>query len=208
MNLLLVDDHALIRQGLRIAFQEAGGFAVLSEAATGAGALAALASRRCDAVIMDINLPDINGLDVIRTMRDRGDRTPVLVLSMHSEESLGYRAIRAGADGYLSKDAAPEEIAHALKQIVAGRKYFSVDVMYSFVNGDGRSGKKLHDQLSDREYQVMFGLARGQSVTQIADTLRISPNTVSTYRTRVLEKLGVDSNAALTRYALIHKLID
>lgn len=208
MKILLVDDHALIRQGLRLAFQQTMGFKLTAEASSGIEALNLLATERFQVVVMDINLPDMNGLEVIRQMREQGDQTPVLVLSMHSEESLGLRAIRAGADGYMSKEAAPDEILQTLRRLAAGKKHFSPELMYRLLQKKAHEGAVPHDQLSDREYQVLCGLARGQSISGMAEALGLSPNTVSTYRARIIEKLGVETNADLTRYALLHQLID
>lgn len=208
MKILLVDDHALIRQGLRLAFQQTMGFKLTAEASSGIEALNLLATERFQVVVMDINLPDMNGLEVIRQMREQGDQTPVLVLSMHSEESLGLRAIRAGADGYMSKEAAPVDILQTLRRLAAGKKHFSPELMYRLLQKKAHEGAVPHDQLSDREYQVLCGLARGQSISGMAEALGLSPNTVSTYRARIIEKLGVETNADLTRYALLHQLID
>lgn len=208
MKILLVDDHALIRQGLRLAFQQTMGFKLTAEASSGIEALNLLATERFQVVVMDINLPDMNGLEVIRQMREQGDQTPVLVLSMHSEESLGLRAIRAGADGYMSKEAAPDDILQTLRRLAAGKKHFSPELMYRLLQKKAHEGAVPHDQLSDREYQVLCGLARGQSISGMAEALGLSPNTVSTYRARIIEKLGVETNADLTRYALLHQLID
>lgn len=208
MKVLLVDDHALIRKGLRLAFQETMGFRLSAEASTGSEALRLLLNEHFNAVIVDINLPDMNGLEVIRKLRERGDQTPVLVLSMHSEESLGLRAIRAGADGYMSKGAGPEDILRSLRRLAAGYKHFSPELMYRHLQKKGDAHNAPHDQLSDREYQVLCGLARGQSISSMAEALGLSPNTVSTYRARIMVKLNLESNADLTRYALMHQLIE
>jgi two-component system invasion response regulator UvrY len=209
LNLLVVDDHPYIRQGLRMVFQRERGIQIKHEAASAADAIRLLERERYDVVIMDINLPDQNGLDVIRQVRTSGNRVPVLVLTMHSEESLGVRAIQAGADGFLAKDSPPVQLVEALRQLAAGGKYFDTDLMHSMLlHEPGDVAMERHEKLSDREYQVMCMLAKGMPLTAIATHLQISPNTISTYRARIFDKLGVDSNAALTRYALSLHLID
>jgi two-component system, NarL family, invasion response regulator UvrY len=209
LDILVVDDHPYIRQGLRMILQREPGISVKHEAGNAAEALALLQANSYAVVIMDINLPDQNGLEAIRQLRTGGNRVPVLVLSLHTEESLGMRAIQAGADGYLSKDSPPGELVQALHQLATGAKYFDAGLMHrllAHLPGTGRAAP--HDRLSDREYQVMCLLARGLSLAVIARKLEISPNTISTYRSRILEKLQVGNNAELTRYALTHQLID
>jgi two-component system, NarL family, invasion response regulator UvrY len=209
LNLLVVDDHPYIRQGLRMVFQRERGIVVKHEAANATDAIRLLEMEKYDVVIMDINLPDQNGLEVIRQLRTSGNRVPVLVLSMHSEESLGGRAIQAGADGFLAKDSPPGQLVEALWQLASGGKYFSLGMMHRMLlHAPGDVAVERHEKLSDREYQVMCMLAKGLPLTAIATQLQISPNTISTYRTRIFDKLEVESNAALTRYALTHHLID
>lgn len=210
MNLLIVDDHPLIRDGLRRSLETEVDVRRIDEAGTAAAALSRLQCGDYDVAIMDMNLPDGSGLDVIRTLRERGSRLPMLVLSLHAEESLALRAIQAGADGYLRKDCTAEEVIDVLRRLAMGGKHFSTEVMVKLVRKNDGDEEIVapHDRLSDREYQVMCLLARGMSLVEIAAQLRLSPNTVSTYRSRIFEKLGLDNNAALTRYALMHQLID
>lgn len=210
MNILIVDDHPLTRDGLRRGLEQEVDVRRIDEAGTAAAAMAQLQGSDHDVAIMDVNLPDGNGLDSIRILRKTRPRLPVLVLSLHAEEMLALRAIQAGADGYLNKSCRGEEVIDALRQLNRGGKYFSAGVMAKLVCKIGPSGEMdlPHDKLSDREYQVMCHLARGLPLTAIAAQLHLSPNTISTYRMRIFEKLGIDNNAALTRYAIAQQLVE
>lgn len=210
MNVLIVDDHPLIRDGLKRSLEHEADIRRIDEAGTAAAAVSRLQYGDYDAVILDVNLPDGNGLEIIRSLREINPVLPVLILSLHAEENLALRAIQAGADGYLRKDCTAAEVLAALRQMVRGKKYFSPGVMTKLVRmiGSPRDIDTPHDRLSDREYQVMLHIAHGLPLTAIAALLDLSPNTISTYRTRIFEKLGIDNNAALTRYALERQLID
>ncbi|MDX9996173.1 MAG: response regulator transcription factor [Rhodocyclaceae bacterium] len=210
MNVLIVDDHPLIRDGLKRSLEHEADIRRIDEAGTAAAAVSRLQCGDYDAVILDVNLPDGNGLEIIRSLREINPVLPVLILSLHAEENLALRAIQAGADGYLRKDCTAAEVLAALRQLVRGKKYFSPGVMAKLVRmiGSPRDIDTPHDRLSDREYQVMLHIAHGLPLTAIAALLDLSPNTISTYRTRIFEKLGIDNNAALTRYALERQLID
>lgn len=208
MDLLIVDDHPLVRQGLRQALDQQRGTVVKDEARNASEALALLRARRYDVVVMDINLPDGSGLEVIRELRTFNQSLPVLVLSMHAEDSLALRAIRVGADGYVNKESSPETLLAAIHKVANGAKHFSSELLAQLVaEASGRRVVAAHDRLSDREYQVMCMLANGDAIAAIGAKLKLSPNTISTYRARIFEKLGVDSNAQLARYAIQHQLI-
>lgn len=209
MIALIVDDHPMVREGLRNTLRASQPPLEITPAESAAQALELLRSRVFDVVIMDINLPDGSGLDVLKELRSFNPTLPVLVLSMHIEESLALRALRLGANAYLTKDASPTQLLEVIFKIIDGGHYFSAGVMRQLVANAQESVPSLaHDTLSDREYQVMCRLASGNAITRIASDLGLSPNTVSTYRTRIFEKLGLQNNAELTRYTLDNKLID
>jgi len=209
MQILICDDHPLIRQGLKQTLSAEARFRVAAEASNAEEALALLSSATFDLLILDVNLPDRNGIDVLREIRKTHPSLPVLVLSLHTEYSVAMRAIKAGATGYLCKESAPEELILAVRKVGSGGSYLSTEMENLVLQHlSGRSGTQPHDALSDREYQVMCQLAAGKSISQIAETLQLSPNTVSTYRARVLEKMGLTNNSELTRYAVAHQLIN
>ncbi len=208
MKLLIVDDHPLIRQGLAQVLRPSEGFVIRHEARTAAEALDYLRTESYDVVVLDINLPDQNGLELTKQFRSFNRHTPVLILSMLPEESLAIRSIKAGADGYVSKESPPETLVEALRKLAQGRKHFSPELLYRVAQGKSDlSAGAAHEKLSNREYQVLCMLAGGKSIAGIAEQLELSPNTVSTYRTRILEKLEMGSNADLTRYAIANQLI-
>ena len=200
MKILVVDDHPFIREGLRRSFDHEQDVEISHEASTAAQALQLLRSEHFDVVIMDVNLPDGNGLDVVRELRNFKPLLPVLVLSLHAEDVMALRAIHAGADGYLRKDCTPTEMLRILRKLMAGGKHFTTEVMVRLVRKE--SGLELeapHERLSDREYPVMCRIARGEPLTEIATALYLSPNTVSTDRMRSDGKMGMDHNARLPR---------
>lgn len=208
MKILIVDDHPLVRHGLKQMLKGELPCEQILEAADGECALALLRETPVDLVILDINLPDQSGLDVIKQLRIINSVVPVLVLSMHLEGSIAMRAVRLGADGYVSKESPPEVLIQAIKRLRSGGKHFSSELMYQLLKASSnRETAALHDRLSDREYQVLCLLARGKPIASIAELLELSPNTISTYRTRILDKLNIQTNADLTRYAIEHEII-
>lgn len=208
MKILIVDDHPLIRQGLKQVLLGELEVSACDEAGTATEALGLLRAGNYDILVLDINLPDRSGLAVLKEMRQFDERLPVLVLSIHPEGSLAVQALKAGANGYLSKESAPEELANALRRLAAGGSYITASLSEALVlEVSGRSAAEPHDILSDREYQVMCMLATGQSIVEIAATLRLRTTTISTYRARILDKMGMKSNAELTRYAISRQLI-
>jgi two-component system, NarL family, invasion response regulator UvrY len=207
-HVLIADDHAVVRAGLRRFLEEDQSFKTIGEAATGNETLTRLRENSWDIVILDINMPDRSGLDVLRHIRASSPDTRVLVLSGFPEKQYAVNVLRAGASGFLSKDSAPAELLKAVRMILAGRRYVSAalaDMLVSDLDAD--SERPIHAQLSEREFQIMCKLAAGRSVTEIGHELCISVKTVSTYRTRVLEKMHMDNNADLTTYALKNGLI-
>lgn len=208
MKIIIVDDHPLIRQGLKLTLESEPEMAVSAAATTAGEALALLRSAECDVLILDINLPDRDGLQVLKEIRTFNSRLPILVLSIHPEGSLAFRALKSGANGYLNKESAPEELVKAVRIVAGGGTYVSSRLAQSVVlEVSGRTLVLPHEKLSDREYQVMCQLASGCSISQIAAKLGCSPNTVSTYRSRILDKMAMRSNAEITQYAVAHQLI-
>jgi len=211
MNIVLTDDHPLVRRGIKEILQESLQDAVVHEAQDVAGLMATLRREPIDLVILDLSLPDRHGLDCLAEIHERKPERAlkVLVLSMHAEERFALRALELGADGYLTKDRAPEDIIHAVRRIMAGGRYISPEVAEALAGRAFGAGRQpLHEVLSPREFRVLRELARGRSPGDIAAQLFISSKTVSTYRSRLLHKLGLGSTAELTRYCLEHDLID
>jgi DNA-binding NarL/FixJ family response regulator len=209
ITLLVVDDHAVVRQGIRQILAETTDIVVGADAVNGVEALARARDGSWDAIVLDLALPDNHGLDVLKQLRAEQARVPILVLSMHPEDQFALRAIRAGASGYLTKNSAAEELVTAIRTVVNGRHYLSpwlADRLAREVTGD--PSKAAHEQLSDREYQVMMRIASGKTTKEIADELSISPKTVGTYRSRLAQKLTLTTDAELTAYVFRHRLLE
>ncbi|VXC58952.1 Two component transcriptional regulator, LuxR family [Burkholderia sp. 8Y] len=209
LKILLADDHAIVRRGVAQLLLERGVASELSEADTGAQALALAGRAAFDAVLLDISLPDINGLDVLKRLKRDTPRLPVLMFSMYREDQYAVRALKAGASGYLSKTADPAVMIRAVQQVAAGRKYVSpemAEALATYVSLD--SERKPHENLSDREFQTLCMLASGKRLTDIANALSLSVKTVSVYRTRLLDKMKLANNAELTFYVLSNRLVD
>lgn len=201
-RVLLVDDHPVVRSGIK---QELAGTGMtVDEAGSVDEALARLAEVPCDLVVLDITMPGASGLDLLKALRRDRPTLPVLVLSMHPAAQFAHRVLKAGAAGYLTKDSPPGELARAIETILAGQDYVSPGALPD----SEPQAVPQHDRLSDREYQVLRMLAAGRSVSQIASDLALSIKSVSTYRARVLRKMGLKSNAELMRYALQNNLVD
>ncbi len=207
LKIHLADDHAVVRSGIRNYLEASGTIGEVGEAATGADVLASVRERDWDVVLLDISLPDLDGLEVLKRIKRERANMPVLIFSMHDEDEFAVRAFEAGASGYLSKDSAPAQIMNAIQTVAGGASYVSPALTERLLAGTMSGGKRLpHDALSRREMEVLLMLSRGVSLTRIGDQLHLSVKTVSTYRARVLEKLNLFSNAELTRYVLEHKL--
>jgi two-component system invasion response regulator UvrY len=210
-RILLADDHDVVRQGLKQILMEFIPEAAFGDASTGKEALRRARTESWDVVVLDISLPDRSGLDVLKELRRELPTLPVLVLSMHSEEQFAVRVLRAGAAGYLTKRAAAKELVAAVKKVLTGGKYVSASVAESLaiaVAVPARSTADPHEALSDREYQVFRMLAMGKTVKEIGEQLSVSPQTVSTHRARILEKMGMATNADLTEYAIQNRLLE
>lgn len=208
IRILLADDHSIVREGLKklLAFEQ--DFQVVGEAANVEEAFTLIDRLRPDVLVLDISMPGRSGLDALPDLRRRADTTRILVLTMHPEDMHALRSLRAGAAGYLTKDAVPEELATAIRRIHAGRKYISPELAEHLASElSGVQADDPLDLLSLREQEVLRLLASGMKPSQIADELGVSPRTVGTYRTRMLEKLHLDSTADLIRFAISQKLI-
>lgn len=208
LKVAIVDDHRIVRMGFREMLENELGLEIAFEAASGEEAMAQLRTMVCDVLLLDLSLPGQSGVDVLRAIRQRYESTKVLVLSGFPEERYALPMIRNGANGYLSKDCEPEDLLQAIRTVAQGRRYISAKTAELLAQDlAGESTALPHEQLSERELQVFLRLAKGESVSAIADTLNISVKTVSTYRSRLLEKLQVGSNAELAAYALQHGLM-
>jgi DNA-binding NarL/FixJ family response regulator len=208
MRILLVDDHPVVRHGIRTILTERLKDAVVGEAGDAASALMQVRSADWDVVVADISLPGTNGLDLIKELRRLQPTLPTLVVSMHPASQFARRALAAGAAGYLTKDSPPDEFIAAIEEARHGRRYVGHDTNEMLGRWSARSATTPHDSLSDREYQVLRMLGSGQTVSDIARDLSLSVKTVSTYRMRVLEKLGMRTNAELMRYAIENGLLE
>lgn len=208
LRVAIVDDHEIVRAGFREMLADELGISIAFEAASGEQALACLQETACDVLLLDLALPGQSGVDVLRILRQRHVGVHVLVLTGYPEERYALAMIRHGADGYLCKECGREELLQAVRTVAQGRRYLSprmTELLADEVAGGG--SLHSHEQLSERELQVFLRLARGQSVSAIGETLHLSVKTVSTYRARLLEKLGVASNAELAAYALRNGLL-
>lgn len=208
LNILIADDHAVVRSGLRQFLAHAVECRVTAEAENGHETLALVDSGSWDVVLLDIGLPDINGIEVLKRIKRKKPDLPVLVFSMCAEDDFAMTALEAGAIGYLPKDSAPEEILSAIRRAARGERYLSPQLAEKLLNRSSSHAvrKQAHELLSEREFSVLRYLSRGMALTSIAETLHLSPKTVSTYRARILDKMGLLNNAELTRYVIEHKL--
>jgi len=209
IRVLIADDHAIVRQGFKQIFSETEDLVVAGEADDGAEALQLARQQEWDVFLLDVTMPNRNGIDTLKQLKKEFPRLPVLILSMHPEEQYAVRAIKAGASGYLTKQSAPEQLVTAIRQVARGKKYVSASVAEQLVNAiTSDSEKPLHEQLTDREFQVFKLIAAGKPLTTIADELNLAVATISTFRTRIVEKTGLRSNAEMIRYGLEHGLVE
>ncbi len=208
IKVLIADDHALIREGIKQIIADSGEFIVIAEADSGLGALQQMRQQLLDLVLLDISLPDRNGIDVLRQARREFPALPVLMLSMHREDQYAVRAIRAGAAGYLNKQSAPDELIDAMRVVSGGRKYITPSLAQELASRiDQDTVEHAHITLSDREFQTLVMIASGKTVSEIAAELTLSVKTISMYRARLLQKMRLRHNAELTHYAMRHKLV-
>ncbi len=208
IKILIADDHAIVRQGLKQIVASDLNMAVIGEAQNGHEVIERVRTLLPDVVVLDINMPNKNGLDVLKELKRERPKLPVLILSMHPEDQYAVRVLRAGASGYMTKESAPEELIKALRKVYRGGKYVSPQLAEKLAfDLQLEAEKPVHETLSDREYQVLCMIAQGKTVSAIADETALSVKTISTYRVRLLEKMRMTSNAELTRYALQNQLV-
>ena len=209
MKILIADDHSVVREGLKKILNDLKIASLIDEAKDGREAFDKIISCKFNLVILDISMPGLSGLDILKALKVRNQKVNVLILSFHPQSQYAIRALRLGASGYLSKDTAPDELALAIKKISAGGRYISSDVIGKLVSDfDKHNDITLHDRLSEREFQIMCFLAKGTPITEIGKKLFISDKTVSTYRTRLLEKMEIKSNTELALYVYKNNLIE
>ena len=210
LRILIADDHAIVRHGLRQILTGMDDMTVAGEAEDGVKAMQMIRNGEWDVVLLDVSMPERNGIDTLKMIKKEYPRLPVLMLSMHPEEQYAVRALKAGASGYLSKHSAPELRVSAIRQVASGKKYVSPAVAEQLANAisDEDSDRPAHEKLSDREYQTLCLMASGKTLTQIGEELNQSVKTVSVYRSRLLEKMNLKNNAELTHYALKHGLVE
>ena len=211
VRLIVVDDHAIVRRGIVQVLSEHPDVQIVAEAHDYASLRAELKKHgEPDVLVMDVGLPGKNGIDILKALREDHPRLKVLMVSMYPEDQYAVRAFRAGAFGYLNKASAPEKLLEALSQVIAGKKYVTPEIAQALIENLSapEDTGPPHEKLSDREFQTLKMIASGQRLADIANALALSPKTVSVYRARILEKMGMSNNAELTHYAIRHGLVD
>lgn len=209
IRVLIADDHAIVRQGLRQILSETDDLLVAGEAGDGVDAMYLAREQSWDVVLLDVSMPNRNGIDTLKMLKKEFPRLPVLILSMHPEEQYAVRALKSGASGYVTKQSAPEQLVTAIRQVARGHKYVSPSLALRLADVIAENNDRpAHETLSDREYQIFCLIASGKPLTQIADNLNISVKTVSEYRKRVLDKMKLESNAEVIHYGLRHGLVE
>ena len=208
IRLLIADDHPIVREGLRRIAADQPGISVVAEAASADEALARVGDTAIDVMLLDVSMPGPGFIEVLQQVRRDHSTVKVLVLSVHPEDQWAVRALRAGAAGYLTKDHSPEQLIEAIRRVYRGGKYVTAALAEKLATGLEAGGATPHESLSDREYEVLRALGAGLSVKAVAGRLGLSPKTVSTYRTRILEKMQLGTNADLVRYVRDHSLGD
>jgi DNA-binding NarL/FixJ family response regulator len=209
IRVAICDDHQIVRAGFRQIFSEVGDIEVAAEATSGREALDIARKEICDVMLLDISMPDQSGIDTLRTIKQGQPELPVLILSGYPAQQYAVNLLKMGANGYLNKECEAEELVKAIRTVATGRRYVSAAVGEILAQGfDHDAVTALHTELSDREFQVFLRLAKGESVSDIAVKLSLSVKTISTYRTRVMEKMGLQSNSDLTYYALKNNLLE
>jgi DNA-binding NarL/FixJ family response regulator len=209
IRVALADDHAIVRQGLRQILAAQTDFAIAGEASNHGEVIQLLRRELVDVLVLDIAMPGKNGIETLKQVKEEWPKLPVLILSMYPEDQYAFRALKAGASGYLTKVAAASQVVEAIRQVTRGRRYITPELAESLAASlDRDPDEPSHELLSDREFQTLRLIAQGRTLAQIGDELALSPKTVSVYRARLLAKLQLATNAELTRYALEHKLLD
>jgi len=207
IKVIIVDDHPVVRRGLKQIIEDEPDMEVAGEAINAGECFSLVRKTDCTLVVLDITLPDRNGFDVLKQLKYEHPNVPILILSVHPEDQYGLRFIKAGASGYLMKEGAAEELVKAIRKVNAGGKYISASLAEKLVSHLDAFDKPPHENLSNREFQILCMIAQGKSLKSIADELCVGEKTVSTYRSRIMEKMKICTNSGLTRYALENKLI-
>ncbi|MFA5825159.1 MAG: response regulator transcription factor [Gallionellaceae bacterium] len=209
INVLIADDHTLIRKGLKQILDDTENMRVTGEAETGAQAIQMAQKAPFDMILLDISLPDKNGIDVLKQLKLNNPDVPVLMLSMHAEDQYAVRSMKAGAAGYLNKQSAPSQLVNAISTVASGKKYISGELAEQLANGLSQGYQELrHQALSDREYQTLCLMASGKKLSEMAKIMSLSAKTVSVYRARLLEKMNLKTNAEAIHYAISNHLIE
>jgi DNA-binding NarL/FixJ family response regulator len=207
IKVIIVDDHPVVRRGLKQIIEDEPDMEVAGEAKNAGECFSLVRKTDCTLVLLDITLPDKSGFDVLKQLKYEHPNLPILILSVHPEDQYGLRLITAGASGYLMKEGAPEELVKAIRKVNVGGKYVSASLAEKLVSHLGAFDRPPHENLSNREFQLLCMIAQGKSLKGIADELCISEKTVSTYRARILEKMRMSTNSDLIHYALDHHLV-
>jgi DNA-binding NarL/FixJ family response regulator len=208
IRIIIADDHSIVRKGIRQILLEEFTDAIIHEVSDAESLIQMILETECDIIISDISMPGRNGIESLSQIKQINPKLPILIMSIHPEDQYAIRALKAGAAGYLSKDLAPEELIIAVKKVISGKKYITPQVaekLASIIDHD--DSKPLHSFLSDREFSVFKFLASGKSISEIADSMFLSANTISTYRSRILLKMNMKNNTELTVYCIEQKLI-
>ena len=209
IKILIADDHTIVREGIKQILAEMPEVTVTDEARNGQEVLQNVWDKDYDIVLLDITMPGRSGLDVLKQLKNDKPALKILILSMHPEEQYAIRAFKAGAFGYLTKESSPNELIEAIRKVSIGKKYVSSSLAETLASHlEAKSEKPPHDTLSDREYEVMCMIASGKTVKEIAGELALSVKTISTYRARILEKMGMNNNAEIIRYSMEHELTE
>jgi len=209
IRVFIADDHAIVREGLKQILAEQRDIVVAGEAETGLDAVKLFRKSRCNVLLLDISLPDRNGIEVLKQIKSEKPDLAVLMLSMHREDQYAIRSLKAGAAGYLTKQSAPKELVNAIRQVAGGQRYVSAQLAQVLAAQLGENHEvPVHESLSDREYQTLTMIASGKTVSEIARELSLSVKTVSEYRSRLLAKMKLKTSAELTHYAIRNQLID
>ncbi len=208
LRILIADDHTVVRRGLKQILLEEFKSATIGEVTDGEDLLKKVMKEEWDVVVSDISMPGRSGLEILQQIKEFHPKLPVLILSIHPEDQYAIRVLKAGAAGYLNKDSAPDELIKAIHQLLLGKKYITPSVAERLAGLLGQDADKMpHENLSDREFEVLKMLSAGQAVSEIAERLSLSVTTVSTYRARILTKMNLKTNADLTLYSITNKLI-
>ncbi|MEW6054642.1 MAG: response regulator transcription factor [Nitrospirota bacterium] len=209
IRILIADDHAIVRRGLKEIISETPDMLVAAEAESGYAAIQKVEENNYDVILLDISMPGKNGLDILKQIKRKNPKLPILMLSVHPEEQYAVRSFRAGASGYLTKGSAPDELIAAIRKISKGGKFVNASLAERLVYElEPYNDKPRHQMLSDREYQVMCMFASGKTLKEIAEELALSIQTISTYKTRILDKMGMHSIAEVIRYAVQYGLVE